>query len=161
MINSKIIREVLREIDATHEGKITAGMVVEAARNPESPLHKLFEWDLEKAAHRWHIRTAQRILSYKYTETTETTEITAVAYVRDPRCAGDEAGYISVERVKSEKDLARDVLFMEFARIDGSMGRVSELSHFFGLDSEMKEFEGKVEGWREKIRDDVPATAVQ
>ena len=161
MTNSEIIRATLKEIYDEHEGKISPELVVEAAQDPESPLHKLFEWDLEKAAHRWHIRTAQKILSYKYTEITETTTITAVAYVRDPRCAYDEGGYVSVEHVKSEKDLARKVLLMECARIDASLERSRELAHFFDLGAEMEEFEGKIEGWREKIRDDVPPPVVQ
>lgn len=70
-------------------GELTAGLVVETAKQPEHPLHSFFEWDDSKAAEQHRIHQAQRLIrkvKIVYREANDTT----------PRRMG--RAYLSVER---------------------------------------------------------------
>lgn len=43
-------------------GQITADLVLEAAKDRKSPLHKFFEWDDKKAAYLWRKDQARKII---------------------------------------------------------------------------------------------------
>ena len=40
-------------------GRLTPDVVVNEAAKPESPLHPLFQWDDDKAAHQWRLQQAR------------------------------------------------------------------------------------------------------
>ncbi len=43
-------------------GSLTPALVVDAARNPEHPLHSRFEWDDGVAAEKWRLEQASQLL---------------------------------------------------------------------------------------------------
>ena len=43
-------------------GPLTAERVLDDASNVRSPLHKYFEWDNQKAAHKWRLEEARRLI---------------------------------------------------------------------------------------------------
>ena len=136
--------------------------VEEAARDPESPLHSLFEWDDGKAGYQWRIHTARRVIASVHIVTrTETTLVTSVGYVRDPRLPPDEQGYVAVETVSSDADLAREALMKEFSRIESALDRARALSDVFGLHDDMKDFEQRVAYWKIQVRDGPSDATVQ
>ena len=50
-------RKELETMAAANNGVVTVDMVIDAAKNEDSPLHSHFEWDNDKAAEnyrRWH-----------------------------------------------------------------------------------------------------------
>jgi hypothetical protein len=53
-----------REFERIHEvhGKITQEVVIEEARNPESPLHPYFEWDDSRAAQKYREAQALQLM---------------------------------------------------------------------------------------------------
>lgn len=54
-------KRALKEINE-RAGKLTRRDVVDAARPPESPLHKHFEWDDTKAAEQWRLDQAGKLI---------------------------------------------------------------------------------------------------
>jgi hypothetical protein len=104
-----------KEIDAeisriyNENGSITPDLVIKAAEDPNNVLHHLFEWDNSKAGNAYRVDQARQIItSVKINIVTESRTISAVSYVRDPRLPNDQQGYISVAKLKTDKDLAKD-----------------------------------------------------
>ena len=52
-------REALIALAELHQGRITPEMVVDAARDPNSPLHSAFTWDDAQAAHEHRLAQAR------------------------------------------------------------------------------------------------------
>ena len=110
------INAEINRIYQKHNG-ITPSLLVEEAKDPNSILHHLFEWDDEKAGHAYRLDQARQIItSVKVNIISETKMISAVSYVRDPRVPGDQQGYVSIETLKTDKDLAKESIKLEFAR---------------------------------------------
>ena len=110
------INAEINRIYQEHNG-ITPSLLVEEAKDPNSILHHLFEWDDEKAGHAYRLDQARQIItSVKVNIVSETKMISAVSYVRDPRVPGDQQGYVSIETLKTDKDLAKESIKLEFAR---------------------------------------------
>ena len=110
------INAEINRIYQEHNG-ITPSLLVEEAKNPDSILHHLFEWDDEKAGHAYRLDQARQIItSVKVNIVSETKMISAVSYLRDPRVPGDQQGYVSIETLKTDKDLAKESIKLEFAR---------------------------------------------
>lgn len=92
-------------------GALTPEAVVEDAKDPDSPLHGYFEWDIEKAAHKHWIETARAIIrSVEVVVKTERVAVKAPFYVRDPSRPSGEAGYVAVKRIQPSHDMAVAVL---------------------------------------------------
>lgn len=66
------------------DGRLTPEAVVEDARDPGSPLHELFEWNVDKAAMKhWMDRARTLIRSVEVVIRNERLTVSTVAYVRD------------------------------------------------------------------------------
>ena len=110
------INAEINRIYQKHNG-ITPSLLVEEAKDPNSILHHLFEWDNEKAGHAHRLDQARQIItSVKVNIVSETKMISAISYVRDPRVSGDQQGYVSIETLRTDKDLAKESIKLEFAR---------------------------------------------
>lgn len=146
------VRERLREIAERNGGVLTADAVVADARSKTSPLHEHFEWDRAKAAAAyWLIQARELIRTVTVTIRTETTNVTAVAYVRDPRQSGDKQGYVAVTTVRSNADLAREVLIDEFGRVASMLRRARELAAALSAESEIEDLLTRVVGLRQRF----------
>src|SRR5690349_2356344 len=88
------------------DGRMTADLVLADAKHDDSPLHGLFDWDADKAAHQWWLECAREVIRAVKVEIT-TTEVTIKApfYVQDPDAKGQ--GYRSVEALRRDPDAAR------------------------------------------------------
>jgi len=135
---TSLIRDRINEIAARNGGKIRPDDVVEDARDPDSPLHARFEWDVSKAANAHWLDTARELIrAVRVTITTDTTVVSSVAYVRDPSVGSDEQGYVSVTTLRSDEDLAREAIVYEFARANGALARAREVAAALNLRSEV------------------------
>jgi hypothetical protein len=67
--NVQAIGETLAEVARAHDGRLEAEDVVEAARDPASPLHNHFEWDDSVAAHQYRLTQARQIIRVVRVET--------------------------------------------------------------------------------------------
>ena len=115
------------------DGDLTPRRVVEEARNPKSPLHGEFNWDVAEAAQQYWEWQARKLIErfHVYVRTVATAEpISVQVFVRDPLRAPMEQGYVEVTRMTREQALAS--LAEELARIAGHVRRA------WGLATEWK-----------------------
>lgn len=157
--NVGVKREVadrIRWLEKKH-GYLTPDMLVEDAREAGSPLHSEFDWDLDSAAHAYWLYQARGLIrSVKVLVTTETLTISTVAYVRDPtKCA--EQGYLSVARIRNDKDLARAALVDEFKRISAALQRAQRLAIAFGIEDEIDAMSRNLQRVRRNVEEVVAA----
>lgn len=98
------VREALERIakDDT-DGLIEAEAVVEAASDPESPLHRYFTWDDNEAAHQYRLVQARHLIA----RVTVTRVQPAPQYVNVR--IGQRRGYVSTERAVADPDLYAQV----------------------------------------------------
>lgn len=133
-----------KEIDAeisriySENGSITPDLVIKAAEDPNNVLHHLFEWDDSKAGNAYRVDQARQIItSVKINIVTESRTISAVSYVRDPRLPNDQQGYISVAKLKTDKDLAKDSIRYEFQRAYAHLHRAKTHAEILGMEDQI------------------------
>lgn len=137
-------RERLLEIER-RDGWLTAKAVVEDAKDPDSPLHCEFDWDVERSAQRWWEHKARTLIqAVRVEQARERVNVSSVRYtgpmfVRDPDLPGDRQGYLSVESVRDDKDKAHRVLVAEFKRIAALLERARDLADLLGRRDDMVE----------------------
>ena len=146
--------EVQAHIEAMADangGLITPAEIVDHATDPDSPLHSFFEWDDTAAAAKYRLAQASKLIrSCRIVFRTEKRKVTAVAYVRNPEAGPKEAGYIQVQRVKNDADMAQDVLNQEFIRARSAMERARRLAHYFHLEDEIDDFISGLDAMRQR-----------
>lgn len=144
-------RDRLRDLEQKH-GKLTANIVVADAQAVDSPLHSYFEWDTHKAARRYRLIQARALIrSVRLNVRTEKTVVSTVAYIRDPSAAPREQGYLSVSKVRTDKDVARDALVDEFARAAAILRRARELAVAFDMSGEVDAVVSQVDTMRTRV----------
>lgn len=142
----------INDLAAKNDGRVTPDMVVQDAKKKSSPLHSLFEWDVEKAAmSSWIERARVIIRSVRVEVRTTRTNITAVAYVRDPRCGNGEQGYTSLQKVAKSPADAAGVMAYELGRAEATLSRCFEISGVLGLESETRDALARVIAIRKAV----------
>jgi hypothetical protein len=135
--------------------RLTPEMVVADARDPDSILHSHFNWDVEKAANEyWLDRARQLIRSVKLVISTETVSLSCVAYVRNPELPEGEQGYVQVDQVRSDAEMARAVLVDEFAKAAAALTRARALAAVFGLMDDVEDLISNMHTVRGKVPDE-------
>lgn len=148
------IRIRLGEIELANGGRLTPDDVVEDAKNPESPLHACFEWDIEKAASAYWIEQARTLItSIRVVTRVDKTAVTSVFYVRDPSAADGEQGYISVATLRSDADMAREAIVSEFSRVAYVLRRARELAVALDASKDVDSLIQSVVGLRQRFMD--------
>jgi hypothetical protein len=147
---------ILQEIEAQH-GRVTALLVVDAARDPDHPWHSRIDWDDETAGQHWRLMQARALIrSVRYERRTETRIIAAPAYVRDPDAAANEQLYVSVASLRNDEDRARSALITEFARVASALRRAREIADALNLAEEVRAMLNQVEGLRLVLQNHTP-----
>lgn len=146
------IRVRLAEIEAAHHGRLTPNDVVKDARQKDSPLHGCFEWDTKKAAAAYWIEQARTLItSVHVVMKTETISIRTVYYVRDPSADNKEQGYVSVPRLRTEADMAREALVSEFTHVADMLRRARHLAVALNAADEVEPLLQSVIGLRQRF----------
>lgn len=104
------IQEELEAIREEHDGLLRAEDVLEFAKNPETSLHKKFQWDDTIAAQQFRLMQARAVIRVNVI-TPEATGLTIRAYVsmlEDRRVPG--GGYRSLQDVMGNTELRRRLL---------------------------------------------------
>lgn len=151
-------RQRINEIAARNDGKLTAEQVYEDAKDPDSPLHGYFTWDLLAAARAHGLDVARRLIRgvlVVYKE--ERSTIRAPAYVRDPEMASDRQGYVSIARLRNDEDLSRAALVNEFSRAAGALRRAREIAAALSMKEQMQSMLEQIELWSLQARRDTDA----
>jgi hypothetical protein len=148
--NSDVLRKLLLELE-DEAGRLTPEHVVEAARNPESPLHQEFTWNNDAAAENWRLHQARHLVrTLLVTVVTSTTVLSIPAYLRDPTLPKRQQGYINTARVDRGTQEAREIVRTELARTLGNLQRASAIGSVLGLDDEIGQVIAQVEAIRDR-----------
>lgn len=120
-------------------GTLTPELVVEDAKRQDSPLHELFEWDQQKAAQaHWHEVARQLIRNVRVVITNDERVLRAPYFVRDPSLPSHQQGYTTVEKLRSEPDMAREAVAEECSRAAAAFRRAQEVAMAVGVASDVQ-----------------------
>jgi len=122
------IRDRLQALAEEH-GTITPAIVVADARRKDSPLHRCFEWDIKKAAHKHWLEQARNLIrQVRVVVKNDSVTLSAPFFVRDPRAPDHTQGYVSTQLLRDDSDLARDVIVAEAVRAAAAIRRMREVA---------------------------------
>ncbi len=153
-MNNAIVKARLEAIARINGGVLRPFDVVQDARQPDSPLHELFEWDVEEAAQEHWMHTARRIIaSVKVNITTETIVLKAPAYVRDPRLHGREQGYLETIKLRTEHEIAKEVLAGEVQNVISALRRARNVAAALDMESEIDRLMEEFLDMRMRLKD--------
>jgi len=153
-MNNAIVKARLEAIARINGGVLRPFDVVQDARQPDSPLHELFEWDVEEAAQEHWMHTARRIIaSVKVNITTETIVLKAPAYVRDPRLHGREQGYLETIKLRTEHEIAKEVLAGEVQSVISALRRARNVAAALDMESEIDRLMEEFLDMRMRLKD--------
>lgn len=149
----KLTEEQVARIQSLEDqrGSVTPDRVVEDARQRNSPLHDLFEWDKSKAAMAHWIQTAREIIgAVRIVVTNQTTIIKAPMYVRDPEANGQ--GYRSVTALRGDSAQARESLIYTLEVAAGHLRRAMDLAEPLGLSAEIDALMDQIAGVQRSVK---------
>lgn len=138
------IRNRLAEIARANGGVLTPADVVEDAKSKQSPLHGQFEWNVKAAARQHWLNQARDLIRTVRVAVTEEW-ISAPAWVRDPSAENDQQGYVSIVRLRDDRESAREVIIQEFGRAAASIRRAREVARFLNLEKEADRLIAQIE----------------
>lgn len=130
------VQLALSQLYERHQ-KLTPSLVVEAATDPKSPLHREFTWDDSEAARKYRLAQARTLIrSVEVKVTVGQMIVAAPAYVRSPKAAPSEQGYLSTTRLQGDSEASRQALRYETQRAHAMMERARSVALVLGLESE-------------------------
>lgn len=155
----KAAQAEIERIAAENDGRITAEEVLARAEDPNNPLHRMFEWDDARAAHQHRLETARGLIRSCVVRTQQREVIPRIpAYVRDPGRSRDEQGYIAVKTVRTNEDMAREVLVAEFGRVASHLTRARGYATYLGLVDEVDSIAAEVGAILDRVSDAAAGT---
>ena len=130
------MRDRLKELE-NEVGVLTPDVVLKDAKNPKSVLHAAFDWDDRRAAHRYRLHQARVLIAnvqyvYKVGEVNQA----APYYVRNPEAGTKDQGYVSLPRLRTDKELAHEALVEEFSRAAAHLNRAREIARALAFEEE-------------------------
>ena len=126
------IERAIHSLTLGNGGALTPAAVVDAARDPTSPLHASFEWDNTEAAHQYRLDQARTLIrSVRIDVRINHVRVAAVAYVHDPD--SKEAGYVPTISLRSDRDRSERALEAELLRARGAVERARIIALAIGL----------------------------
>jgi hypothetical protein len=151
--DKELVAKRLAEIAQANNGSLTPDLVVKDASNLDSPLHELFEWDDGIAGHKYRIEQARQVItSVRVVITTEHKAVSTVYYVRDPNAEPTEQGYVSLDKLRSNSDLARESIVMEFSRAASYLQRARVHAEALGMAEDVDALIADVQKFKEEIK---------
>jgi len=137
--SATITARVIAEMEKKSGRNVVPDVLVRAARNPKHPLHHRFIWDDAIAGHKHRLATAATIISsVRVVTTVGTLRITSVGYVRDPTLPPNESGYVSVARLRTERDNAEEHILYEVGQVVAHLERAKEIAFALGMTAEFE-----------------------
>jgi hypothetical protein len=124
-VDPAAVGKIVEGIERRKNGVVLANDVVEAAKDPASPIHKAFEWDDALAAHEHRLSQARQLLRclvvVKGEEKEEKVERVYVA-LRDK-----EGGYRPLVKVMADEGQRKRLLALAFAELTVVMRKYKHL----------------------------------
>jgi hypothetical protein len=136
-------------VSLERQGRQTAEAILADAKRLESPLHELYDWDVQTAAEaHWLDRTRALIRMVKIVVHTETHTYRIPRYVKDPELPAREQGYTSLEHLRVDATLSRRALATELERVTSSLRRARNIALGLDLEEEVDRLLTVVSGLR-------------
>ena len=126
-------REEFERIARKHNGILRPADVVDEARNPDSILHRAFEWDDTVAAEAYRIQQAKELIRVQVV-VIENRQEPVRAFVSLSRDRLTDGGYRITADVLNDRDLYREMLLDaadELRSFQRKYNRITELSEVF------------------------------
>lgn len=120
-------------------GRLTPDNTIEEARDPKSPLHGEFTWDLQSAAMMtWRSQARALISHFQISVVVHQKEYRIQEFVETPGKAGKEQGYTAFTRIKDKKELAREFFDRELGIAASYVAKTKDYAQVLGLDSRVE-----------------------
>lgn len=130
--------------------RITTRRLVEDAKKKSSPLHALFDWNVQKAAERyWRHRAREIVYSVQIVVTNQTTTLRAPMFVKDP---DTKDGYRAVTALRIDPNSAREALIYALETAAGHLRRAYDLAEPLGMQGEIDALVEQVAGVRRSLQ---------
>ena len=142
---AQVYGTVLEKIKERDNG-IVPQAVVDEARDKASPLHDCFEWDNTRAAEKYRIEQARRMISHLVVVINYETGKTQKAFfnVEIPDNGGTKVAYVDVEWALTDKDLRKQVLQNALEELVYWQKKYKEYSEFKGIVREITKVAVKI-----------------
>jgi hypothetical protein len=119
---------------ADKDGYIDPHSVVEAARNPNSPIHNDFQWSVAAAAQENWLDQARALIRFvKVNVTINRRTVAAPYYVPDPERPTRSARYIELTIAGRNAEVAQQIMMAEMDRIAAAIKRAQQIAEVLGL----------------------------
>lgn len=131
--NRDAIHGVLTKLES--KGQLTPDNVIEEARDPESPLHGEFTWDLKAAAMMtWRSQARALISHFEISVVVHRKEYRIQEFVEAPGKPRKEQGYVAFTRLKDKKQLAREFFDRELGIAASYVSKTKDYARVLGLE---------------------------
>jgi hypothetical protein len=122
---------------ADPNGHISPSNVIAAARDPASPIHGDFEWNVGAAAEQYWLDQARTLIRFVKVEVQiERRTVVAPYYVPDPERPANSSRYIELTVAGLNAEMARSIVIAELDRLALGIRRAQKIAAVLGL-SEM------------------------
>jgi hypothetical protein len=141
-VDPQVAGDELERIRIRHNGMLEPEYVLTAARDPDAPLHKAFEWNDERAAEAYRVDQARYLIrSIEVFVDRPDQEPSAVrAFVNIER--DNERTYTSTVDALSDPDLRRQVIASAWKELESWRNRHAELIEFGKIFAEIDQARG-------------------
>jgi len=128
-VDAQVAGEYLEELKEQNDGLLEPNVVWEAARDPESPIHEEFEWDVEKAAERHWRQRARNLMNHVAVVASynETAGDGAPAFI-SVQVATKKRAYVSAAQVIANEDWHEQAIASCFKQLKGLESRYGKLT---------------------------------
>jgi hypothetical protein len=125
---------------ANIDGDILPATVVADARDPKSPIHHKFNWNVQEAAMEHWLDTAQGLIRFvKLRVEIDRRTVVAPFYVVKPNREPRSHRYVELTIASRDRDMAFAIMIAECDRIAAAIRRAQEVCHVLGLRDELDE----------------------
>jgi len=147
------VQKALIALAEEMNGELTPELVLERARQEDSPLHGHFTWDQAKAAYERNLDQARSLIrSVKVVIKKNDVVYQVPFFVRNPVAAETGAqGYSSLKKLRTNTDIAKDAVRVEFERADAAMNRAQKVAMALALDTDITEIKERLDAVIRKI----------
>jgi hypothetical protein len=149
-----LVQQRIQAIADLHDGRITPELVVDAARDPDSPLHEFFTWDNDEAAEKHRLNEARSLIrSIRVDVKISNMVISAPYYIRDPEAKRDEQGYLTAPVLRKSEDLAREAVVAAFQRASRVLSGARDVAAALGMSNEIDDMVDRILSLSARVED--------
>ena len=131
--------------ELAEDGQLTPQALVAAAKPKSSPLHALFDWSDKRAAAKYRLVQARRIIRrHEFTIISDTRILVAPYAVRDPDVSAREQGYVRTVTLRDDREKAKAALHDELGRIAALLTRARALADALGIIGDIERLESEL-----------------